>query len=159
MLRRRAAQCGMQWDKHLPGVLWAYRNTPHNPTGEKLFFLLFGWDCKSPSKAAMLPPVGAQPTAVADYRQELIESLSKVRQTALHSISHAQRSTRSNMIARTSIVRETGCSYFTPAEKQEGSESYQDRGTDVIIESLHYHDTGVSAIKVYFPREDAVKNH
>ena len=42
MLRR---EYGTQWDKHLPGVLWAYRNTPHNNTGEKPPFLLFGWDC------------------------------------------------------------------------------------------------------------------
>ena len=64
MLRKRATQYGIQWDKHLPAVLWAYRNTPHDTTGEKPSFLLFGWDCKSPSEAAMLPPDGAQPTAV-----------------------------------------------------------------------------------------------
>ena len=80
-----------QWDKHLPAVLWAYCNTPHDTTGEKPSLLLFGWDCKSPSEAAMLSPDGAQPTAVADYRQELIESLSTVRQTALHSISRSQK--------------------------------------------------------------------
>ena len=42
MLRKRAAQYGIQWDKHLPAVLWAYRNTPHDTTGEKPSFLLFG---------------------------------------------------------------------------------------------------------------------
>ena len=56
MLRKRAAQYGTQWDKQLPGVLWAYRNTPHDTTGEKPSFLLFRWDCESPSEAAMLPP-------------------------------------------------------------------------------------------------------
>jgi len=45
MLRKRAAQFGSQWDKQLSGVLWAYRNTPHETTGEKPSFLLFGWDC------------------------------------------------------------------------------------------------------------------
>jgi len=28
MLRKHAARFGPQWDKYLPGVLWAYRNTP-----------------------------------------------------------------------------------------------------------------------------------
>ena len=35
MLRKQAAKFGMQWDKYLSGVLWAYRNTPHSTTGEK----------------------------------------------------------------------------------------------------------------------------
>ena len=91
MLQKRVAQYGIHWDKHLPGILWAYRNTPHDTTGEKPSFLLFGWDCKFPSEAALLPPDGAQPMIVADYRQELIESLSTARQTALQSICHSQK--------------------------------------------------------------------
>ena len=35
ILCKRAAQFGTQWDNHLTGVLWAYRNTPHSSTGEK----------------------------------------------------------------------------------------------------------------------------
>ena len=33
-LRKHAAKFGAQWDKFLPGVLWAYRNTPHDSTQE-----------------------------------------------------------------------------------------------------------------------------
>ena len=29
MLRKQAATYGLQWDKFLSGVVWAYRNTPH----------------------------------------------------------------------------------------------------------------------------------
>lgn len=29
MLRKHAVKFGPQWDKYLPGVLWAYRNAPH----------------------------------------------------------------------------------------------------------------------------------
>ena len=36
MLRKHADKFGMQWDQHLPGLLWAYRNMPHENTGEKL---------------------------------------------------------------------------------------------------------------------------
>ena len=35
MLRKHAADFGVQWDRYLPGVLWAYRNTPHDSTGKK----------------------------------------------------------------------------------------------------------------------------
>ena len=52
MLRKHAGRFGLQWDRYLSGVLWAYRNTPHESTGEKLSFLLFGMDCPSED----LPP-------------------------------------------------------------------------------------------------------
>lgn len=35
-LRKYAVRFGEQWDTYLPGLLWAYRNTPHDSTGEKL---------------------------------------------------------------------------------------------------------------------------
>ena len=54
MLHKRAAQFGTQWDKHLAAVLWAYRNTPHETTNEKPSFLLYGWDCRSPTEAAFI---------------------------------------------------------------------------------------------------------
>ena len=91
MLWKRTAQYGIHWDKHLPGILWAYRTTPHDTTGEKPSILLFGWDCKSPSEAALLPLDVAKPMVVADYRRELIESLSTARQTTLQSICHSQK--------------------------------------------------------------------
>ena len=56
MLRKHAATLGNQWDRYLHGVLWAYRNTPHESTHEKPSFLLFGLDCQSPTEAALLPP-------------------------------------------------------------------------------------------------------
>ena len=40
MLRKHASRFGNQWDRFLSGVLWAYRNTPHESTGEKPSFLL-----------------------------------------------------------------------------------------------------------------------
>ena len=92
MLRKRASQFGTQWDNHLPALLWAYRNTPHSSTGEKPSFLLFGWDCRSPMEAALLPISGdAETTTVEDYQQELILSLSSARETALKSIHKAQK--------------------------------------------------------------------
>lgn len=75
MLRKHAAKFGPHWDKFLPGVLWAYRNTPHESTGEKPSFLLFGVDCRSPTEAALVPPQDSQVTGVediTDYREELI---------------------------------------------------------------------------------------
>ncbi len=47
---------GEQWDTYLYGVLYAYRNVPHESTNEKPSFLLYGVDCRSPTEAALLPP-------------------------------------------------------------------------------------------------------
>jgi len=42
-LRKHATTYGNQWDKHLYGVLYAYRNTPHEFTGEKPSTFCMGW--------------------------------------------------------------------------------------------------------------------
>lgn len=55
-LIKHAARFGPQWDRYLSGVLWAYRNTPHEATKEKPSFLLFGMDLRTPTEAALLPP-------------------------------------------------------------------------------------------------------
>ena len=67
MLRKHAAQFGKQWDQYLSSVLWAYRNTPHDSTGEKPSFLLFGWDLRGPTEAAFMKPTDAVPGTVEDY--------------------------------------------------------------------------------------------
>ena len=55
MLRKQAVKFGPQWDNFLPGVLWAYRNAPHESTKEKPSFLMFGLDLRSPTEATLLP--------------------------------------------------------------------------------------------------------
>ena len=91
ILRKHAATFGCQWDRYLPGVLWAYRNTPHESTGEKPSFLLFGIDCRTPTEAAYLPPSQLQPADVSEYREELCVSISTARQLAANAIQKAQR--------------------------------------------------------------------
>ena len=71
MLWKHASVHGNQWDCYLSGVLLAYRNTPHESTKEKPSFLLFGFDCRSPTEAAYLPPDSLQDIDITDYHQEL----------------------------------------------------------------------------------------
>ena len=49
ILRKHVAKFGGQWDTYLPGVLWAYQNTPHESTHEKPSFLLYGIDLSFPN--------------------------------------------------------------------------------------------------------------
>ena len=88
MLHKHADKFGIQWDQYLPGLLWAYRNTPHKSTGEKLSFLLFCIDRRTPSESALLSPI--DPTEVSDYREELMLSLSSARTLAASQIQKAQ---------------------------------------------------------------------
>ena len=90
-LKKHAATYGCQWDRYLSGVLFAYRNLPHDSTGEKPSYLLFGLDCKMPSEAAYLMPSPLQCTNVQDYRQELTMSLVSARDLAAKAIQAAQK--------------------------------------------------------------------
>ena len=90
ILRQHVARFGRQWDWFLPGVLWAYCNTPHSSTGEKPSFLLFGVDLRTPTEAAYLPCSDTQNTTSEDYREELMISLTSARELATQEIQKSQ---------------------------------------------------------------------
>ena len=104
MLRKHVAKFHGQWDRFLPGVLWAYRNTPHESTKEKPSFLLFGIDLKSPTKASLVPPDPLTPTDQGSYQEELVLSLSSARELAVTSIREAQKSYKSQYDKKTNTV-------------------------------------------------------
>ncbi len=91
MLRKHAARFGGQWNRFLPGVLYAYRNTPHESTGEKPSFQLFGTDLPSPTEASYLPPSELEWTVPEDYREEVVTTLSSTRSLAVESIKKAYK--------------------------------------------------------------------
>ena len=113
MLRKHVESWGKQWDKHLYAVLYAYRNTPHESTGEKPSYLLFGKDLRTPTEAAYLPET--KNTLVSDlttYREKLVVGLSLAREQAAEAMQRAQRKykkyydkgTRPNPLQRTDWV-------------------------------------------------------
>ena len=94
MLQKHAVNFGNQWDHHLPNMLWAYRNMPHESTGEKSF--LFGWDQQTPTEAAFLYPfhlgsIPPNPLTAKNYQTEVIKSLTLVHKLAIDSIARAQK--------------------------------------------------------------------
>ena len=91
MLRKHVTKYGNQWDAYLSAVVWAYRNTPHEATGEKPSFLLYGIDCRTPAEAMYLPPTELTTTNTTDYRKELVSSLTSARQLAAANIQKAQQ--------------------------------------------------------------------
>ena len=88
MVRKHASMFSPQWDRYLPRILWAYRNTPHEATGENL---LFGVDCRPPTEAALFPSHPVEPGNITDYREEVVLSLSSARELAASSICRTQQ--------------------------------------------------------------------
>ena len=67
MLRKQATTYGLQCDKYLRGVLWAYRNIPHEATQDKILFLLFKIDHHHLTEAAFMLQTSMDPVVVTDY--------------------------------------------------------------------------------------------
>ena len=161
MLRKHAAKFGNQWDKYLHGTLWAYRNVPHESTGEKPSFLLYGFDCHSPTEAALLPPSTIQPTDVADYREELILSLSSARELAAKTIQKAQKR-----------YKDQHDKYLSPTEyglgdwvlvrfphEETGRQRKLSRPWHGPYRILARDEPDVTVVKVYFPKDGTIQVH
>ena len=162
MLRKRAAQYGVQWDNHLPALLWAYRNTQHDSTGEKPSFLLFGWDCRSPLEASLLPVSdNTQYTTVADYREELVHTLSSARRVALEHIRSAQGRYKAQYDRRTDSYQYRVGDWVLirfPSDES-GKLRKLSRPWHGPYRITSCNDTNVTAVKVYFPRENPIQVH
>ena len=164
MLRKHVDKFGPQWDRFLPGVLWAYRNTEHNSTGEKPSFLLFGVDCRSPTEAALVPPQESQIAGVediSDYREELILSLSSARNKAHRAICKAQKRYKAQHDKRIHEVKmklgDWVLIYF-PAENS-GKQRKLSRPWYGPYRIVAKDETNITATRVCFPDEKSIKIH
>ena len=160
-LRKRAADCGDQWDQYLSGVVWAYRNVPHESTGEKPSFLLFGVDLRSPTEAALLPPSPLTLTEIDDYREELVFSLSSARQLAANCIKAAQQRYKKYHDRHATPYRyRVGTWVFIRFPQEEtGRLRKLSRPWHGPYRVVSVQDPDVCAVKVYFPDEGQIRVH
>ena len=161
MLRKHAAKFHGQWDRFLPGVLWAYRNTPHDSTKEKPSFLLFGIDLKSPTEASLLPPDSLDPTDLGSYREELILSLSSARELAVTSIQEAQKSYKAQYDKRARPIefRLGDWVFVRFPEEETGRKRKLSRPWYGPFRVIARKDPNLTVIKVYFPEDPALTVH
>ena len=161
MLRKHAARFSTQWDRYLSGVLWAYRNTPHESTGEKPSFLMFGVDLRTPTEAALLPSTPLQPCQVEDYREEVILSLSSARELAAESISKVQQRYKSFYDCKaTEKDYHIGDWVLVRFPQDEtGKQRKLSRPWHGPYRIMSRDDPDVSVSKVYFPQEGAIQVH
>ena len=105
ILHKHATTYGNQWDCYLYGVLYAYRNVPHELIAEKPSYLLLGMDCRIPSEAAYTPPARMQLTDIGDHREEVTLVLSSARENAAKSIQCAQQQYKKQYDRRSNVIR------------------------------------------------------
>ena len=162
MLRKHADKYGKQWDRHLPGVLWVYRNSPHESTGEKPSYLLFGHDCISPTEAALLSPsVYNTATEVTDYRKELTESLQHARKLAATSIQKTQKRYKKYYDKKTtSTTYDVGDLVLVHFPQEEsGSQRKLSRPWHGPYRVVTKRDPDIQVSKTYFPQEGNIQIH
>lgn len=161
MLRKQAARYGNQWDRFLPGVLWAYRNTPHESTGEKPSFLLFGVDLRFPTEAALLPTSGLKWTDTDDYREEMISSLSSARSIATQSIKRAQEKYKEYFDRRAQQkdyrIGDQVLVRFPQEEQGQMRKLSQPWHGPYRVVSCD--DPDITVVKVYYPQEGQIRIH
>ena len=160
-LRKHAAVCGDQWDKYLSGVIWAYRNVPHDSTGEKPSFLLFGTDLRSPTEAAMLPATPLTLTDVEDYREELVFSLSSARECAVESIRAAQGRYKKyhDRHATPYKYRVGGWVFIRFPQLETGRQRKLSRPWHGPYRVVSVQNPDICAVKAYFPDEGQIRVH
>ena len=161
MLRKHVSKFGVQWDTYLSGVLWAYRNTPHSSTSEKLSFLLFGCDCRHPTEAATLPSKSLKLTDVADYREELVLSISTARALAAKSTLKAQEHQKTGYDKRAKPSRlrlgEWVLIYFPQDET--GKQRKLSRPWHGPYRITSCDNPDITAVKVFFPTDPSIPVH
>ena len=151
MLRKQAAKFGMQWDKYLSGVLWAYRNMPYSTTGEKPSFLLFGFDCRSPTEAALLPGKSLRATNanVSDYQEQMVLSLGAWR---LRPVKKLSDDTKYNMTKQQELQN-----YFPQDET--GKTRKLSQPWHGPYRTISLDDPDVTISKIYFPDDPPIQIH
>ena len=90
MLAKTAELNGKNWDKKLPFVLFAYRSTVQESTGEPPFRLLYGRDPKLPTEDALSSPVDRTQIGLSYYKIEVTSNLTEAWKLARERIKKAQ---------------------------------------------------------------------
>ena len=161
MLRKLASKFGHQWDRHLHAVLWAYRNVPHDATGEKPSYLLFGVDLRTPTEAALMPPHALEPQDVQDYREEVTMSLSSARNLAVQALSRSQQRHKAvyDRRATTRDYRVGDWVLIKFPQEETGKLRKLSRPWHGPYRVVERRDPDLTAVKVYRPQDGQIQVH
>lgn len=161
MLRKHAFKYGKEWDRYLYGVLWAYRNTPHDSTGEKPSYLLFGRDLRSPVEAELLTPTLTPPTSAEEYKQQLLQTLAHSRHLAESATRQAQSRYKANFDKKATQrqYREGDWVMIKFPQEEQGKGRKLSHPWHGPYRILTRDDPNVTVSKVYYPQEAVLRVH
>ena len=124
-------------------------------------FLLYGFDCRHPTEAALLPPKSLGPTDVSDYREELVLSLSSARALANKANTKAQSRQKAQYDKRAVSpklkVGDWVLIYFP--EDDTGKLRKLSRPWHGPYRIIDRNDPDISAKKLFFPEDPAIQVH
>ena len=161
MLRRHTAKFGKQWDQFLPGVLWAYRNTPNDSTLEKASSLLLGMDLHFPTEAALLSPRDLKGADLSDYQEELVLSLSSACEHAVSSVGETQKRYKRqyDKKARTVPLRCEDWALIRFPQDESGKQRKPSRLWRGPYRVTAINEPDATLVKVYSPEEGLIQVH
>ena len=122
---------------------------------------MYGFDCRHPTEAALLPPKALGPTDVSDYREELILSLSSARALANKTNTQAQSRQKAQYDKRAVSpklkVGDWVLIYFP--EDETGKFRKLSRPWHGPYRVVSRSDPDISAKKLFFPEDPAIQVH
>ena len=144
---KHAATYGPQWDRYFSGILFAYRNIPHDLMGA--------------TDAEFLNPTSLQLTDIQDYREELSLSLASARDIIAKAVQAAQKRYKRQYDKTVKpVTYQVGKWVLVkfPAEES-GRMRKLSRPWHGPYRITKINDPNVSALKVYHPQKDGITVH
>ena len=78
------------WNNHLAAILFAYRVSPHDTTGESPFCLLYGREPRLPVHVSLLPPRN-ESSSITKHCARIVQTLEEAHAIARENIQRAQQ--------------------------------------------------------------------
>ena len=78
------------WDTHLPAILFGFRVSPHQTTGDSPFYLLYGREPRLPVDVSLLPPSQVS-NSVREHRARIVQTIEEAHTIARENIQRTQQ--------------------------------------------------------------------
>ena len=78
------------WDSHLPAILFGFRVSPHETTGDSPFYLLYGREPRLPVDVSLLPPSNVT-NSIKEHRARIVQTIEEAHAIARANIQRTQQ--------------------------------------------------------------------
>ena len=78
------------WDTHLPAILFGFRVSPHQTTGDSPFYLLYGREPRLPVDVSLLPPSQVS-NSVREHRARIVQTIEEAHAIARENTQRTQQ--------------------------------------------------------------------